>query len=120
MIILLLWTWGSRTMSRMLKTVEAGTLARSRILCHSLAFLLRNIRSRTGIRKCLFLTLDGLVENLLSASNLFKPVAWQKFAHWLSFPTARTRSLSLHLNTWYGTMLGCAEPSRSGSLPVAK
>jgi len=28
--------------------------------------------------------------------------------------------LSLHLNAWYGTMLGWAEPSRSGSFPVAE
>src|SRR5437870_3422424 len=58
------------------------------------------------MRASRFLTREGLDANRRSLARFGSPNALQSDFHWISFPTAIIKSLSLQRKAWYGTILG--------------
>src|SRR2546426_11188087 len=98
--------WGSFITSAIPYTGATAQLCLTNKLCQCAAFSRLSVLERVGMSRFLLRTLRGLVRNRGSSRSRRIPSASQKDFHCESFPTATTRYLSLHLNAWYGTMLG--------------
>ncbi|MCY1453471.1 hypothetical protein D9M71_704610 [compost metagenome] len=97
-----------------------GTLARSRISIHSAVVRITVAWRISGISTSRLATRALLVAKRSSSAHSAWPASSANLRNCPSLPTVRMKSPSAVGKSWYGTMFGCALPSRRGGLPVVR